>query len=97
MRVVATPDLPGAWILSNRTITPTGQTLHGPANPAVCGRDLSPKACIDWVGRLGLRQDLTYQPASHFWPLQWAETGVFLALAAALVAVSFWWLRRRTS
>ncbi len=97
MRVVATPDLPGAWILSNRTITPTGQTFHGPANPAVCGRDLSPKACVDWVGTLGLRQDLTYQPASHFWPLQWAETGVFLALAAALVAVSFWWLRRRTS
>jgi hypothetical protein len=97
MRVVAAPDLPGAWILSNRTITPTGQTFHGPANPAVCGRDLSPRACIDWVGTLGLRQDLTYQPAGHFWPLQWAETGVFLAPAAALVAVSSWWLRRRTS
>jgi hypothetical protein len=97
MRVLATPDLPGAWILSNRTVTPTGETFHGPANPAACGRDISPRSCIDWVGTLGLRQDLTYQPASHFWPLQWAETGVFLALAAALVAVSFWWLRRHTS
>jgi ABC-type transport system involved in multi-copper enzyme maturation permease subunit len=95
MRVQGTPDLPGAWILSNRTITPTGQTFHGPANPAVCGPQASPKACMDWVGTLGLRQDLTYQPASNFWPLQWAETGVFLALAAVLVAVSFWWLRRR--
>jgi hypothetical protein len=39
----------------------------------------------------------TYQPASHYWPLQWAETGVYLALAAALVGFAFWWVRRRLS
>jgi hypothetical protein len=36
-----------------------------------------------------------YQPASHYWGLQWAETGVFVAAAAALLGVSFWWVRRR--
>jgi hypothetical protein len=39
----------------------------------------------------------TYQPASHYWPLQWAETGVYLALAAALIGLAFWWVRRRLS
>jgi hypothetical protein len=38
---------------------------------------------------------VSYQPASHYWGLQWAETGVFAALALALLAVSFWWIHRR--
>jgi hypothetical protein len=97
MTVLATPRVPGAWILTNRTITPTGQVFHGPANAAACGRNASPEGCENWVASLGLRQDLVYQPANHVWPLQWAETGLFLALAAVLVALSFWWLRRRTS
>jgi hypothetical protein len=56
----------------------------------------SPKECFNWLGTLGLKQDVGYQPAGHFWPLQWAEAGVFLVLAALLVAVGFWWLRRRS-
>jgi ABC-2 family transporter protein len=39
----------------------------------------------------------TYQPASHYWPLQWAETGVYLGLAAALIGFAFWWTRHRLS
>ena len=27
-----------------------------------------------------------YQPASHYWQFQWTEAGLFLVLAAALVA-----------
>jgi ABC-type transport system involved in multi-copper enzyme maturation permease subunit len=42
-----------------------------------------------------LHQSVTYQPASHYWPLQWAETGIFLALAAALSGTCFWRIRRR--
>jgi hypothetical protein len=97
IRVVAAPDMPGAWILSNRTITPSGRTFTGPSDPVYCGRELSPRSCIEWVGTLGLRQDLTYQPGSRFWALQWTETGIFLALAALLIVLSFWWLRRRVS
>jgi hypothetical protein len=44
---------------------------------------------------LGLRQDLTYHPASHFWPLQWTEAGIFIALAVMLAGFCFWWTRRR--
>jgi hypothetical protein len=38
---------------------------------------------------------LTYQPASRFWPFQWAEMGIFLAASLALCGVAYWWLRRR--
>jgi hypothetical protein len=40
-------------------------------------------------------QTITYQPASRYWPFQWAETGVFVVLALALAAFSAWWIRRR--
>jgi hypothetical protein len=49
-------------------------------------------ACL---ARYHLHQSVTYQPASRYWPLQWYETGIFLALAAALSGTSFWWIRRR--
>jgi hypothetical protein len=42
-----------------------------------------------------LREILTYQPASRYWAFQGIETGIFLALAAALALACFWWLRRR--
>jgi hypothetical protein len=38
---------------------------------------------------------LTFQPASRFWPIQWAEMGVFLAAALALCGFTYWWLRRQ--
>jgi hypothetical protein len=95
MTVKAGGSFPGAWVLSNQTLTPSGQVFTGPPNPQYCGPDHGPKACLDWVGTLGLRQDLTYQPASHFWPLQWAETGIFLAAAVLLTGFCFWWTRRR--
>jgi ABC-type transport system involved in multi-copper enzyme maturation permease subunit len=95
--VLGKVDVPGAWVTHNQTINSAGAVFTGPANPQYCGRDLSPKACLDWVGTLGLRQDVVYQPASRFWALQWTEAGVFLALAALLAAFGIWWLRGRRS
>ena len=43
----------------------------------------------------GIRVTESYQPLSHYWPLQWAETGLFLALALALAGFCFWRLGRR--
>jgi hypothetical protein len=42
-----------------------------------------------------LHESITYQAASHYWPLQWYESGIFLALAAALSGACFWQIRRR--
>lgn len=88
-----TPD--GSWVLSNQTVTAAGQIFTGPANPQYCGPSQGPDTCLNWVGSLGLRQQLTYQPAAHFWPLQWAETGIFVALSLALLGFCIWWVRTR--
>ncbi len=83
-----------AWVLSNQTITTTGDVFTGPANPQYCAPGVSPQRCEDWLGTLGLRQDLSYHPTSHFWSLQWAETGIFVGLAVLLTGFCFWWIRR---
>ncbi|MFE5212032.1 ABC transporter permease [Streptomyces sp. NPDC056600] len=39
----------------------------------------------------------TYHPTSHFWPLQLVESGIWLAVAALAVILSYRVLRRRTA
>ncbi|MFC5804027.1 hypothetical protein [Streptomyces formicae] len=51
------------------------------------GADLSGSA-TDWPVESG------YHPASHFWPIQFVETGVVLALTALLTVAAFRLLRR---
>jgi len=41
------------------------------------------------------RSFATYQPGYRFWPFQFIETGIFVALAAALIAVAFLVVLRR--
>jgi hypothetical protein len=84
-----------AWVLSNHVTTSTGQVLT--ADPQYCGPAQSPQVCEQWLGTQNLRQHLTYHPDSHFWSLQWAETGIFIAAAVLLVGFCFWWIRRRIS
>jgi hypothetical protein len=102
----------GAWVLSSRTVDASGNAVARiPAHPTLnpdsgpCGQrprrgaepfaELTP--CLAEIKRLGYRQQLTYQPAGRFWPLQWFETGIYAALALGLAGFCFWWLRRRVS
>jgi hypothetical protein len=85
---------PGAWIVSNQTITASGRVFDGPASHA-CTANLPQQDCDNWINSLHLRQLISYQPASRFWPLQFAETGVYLVLAAGLGALCTWQVRRR--
>lgn len=93
MTVTASTNLPGAWVLSNQTIKKDGQVFSGPA-PHACGNG-GPQECQAAIGQLHLRQLVTYQPANRFWAFQWYETGIFLALAAALAGLCFWRVRSR--
>jgi hypothetical protein len=100
---------PGAWVLSDTVITPSGaqspDVMVTPAGPELT---VLPKACLPTpgigingadcrqaLGALHLRQSVSYQPASRFWPLQWIETGIYLVLAAGLGSVCVWQVRRR--
>ncbi|WP_242891645.1 ABC transporter permease [Actinomadura litoris] len=53
--------------------------------------------CYAEIARLGYRQHVVYQPGDRFWPLQWAETGLFALLALGLSGFCFYWVRRRIS
>jgi hypothetical protein len=67
--------------------------------PSVCiptpGSRINLGACRETLAAMHLRQSVTYQPASRFWPLQWIETGIYLALAAGLGGVCVGQVRRR--
>jgi hypothetical protein len=43
----------------------------------------------------GYRQVISYQPSWRYWPFQGIEAGIYLLLAAALIAVAWYVLRRR--
>jgi ABC-type transport system involved in multi-copper enzyme maturation permease subunit len=96
------------WPLAQGVVLPGGQLSTGmsagpgsimsapgaPLIPASCqqGQISSTLACM---ARLGYRSFTTYQPGYRFWPFQFIETGIFLALAAALIAVTFLVIRRK--
>ncbi|NUO46282.1 MAG: hypothetical protein HOV82_30125 [Streptomyces sp.] len=49
---------------------------------------------VDWSAD---ETRLTYHPVSHYWPLQYVETGILLTVAAAATIAAFLLLRRRTA
>jgi ABC-type transport system involved in multi-copper enzyme maturation permease subunit len=92
----------GSWVLTDETIGPDGNAVFplpsavsdcfGPApTPGVGpGQDIvETRTCLAQLDDLGYHQQLTYQPASRFWPLQWVELGFFLALSALLTWFCF--------
>jgi hypothetical protein len=101
----------GAWVLSSHTVDSSGHavdtipvsTSSGPCGPespagqAGAGSDDGVSRCLAELRRLGYRQQVTYQPSSRFWPLQWYETGIYIALALGLAGFCFWRLRDRLS
>jgi ABC-type transport system involved in multi-copper enzyme maturation permease subunit len=52
-------------------------------------------AVQDCINRLGIREVVTYQPLTRYWPLQWDETLIFTGLAIVLAGLCFWQVRRR--
>jgi hypothetical protein len=53
--------------------------------------------CFARLADEGYRQQVVYQPESHFWRLQWAELGLYLAASGLLAWLSFRWIRLRLS
>jgi hypothetical protein len=90
------PGRPGAWILSSGAVNAAGQPVSN--LPAACQaafsgtKPSSPGTCME---SRGIRETITYEPASRYWPLQGIETGIFGALALALAGFCFWRLGRR--
>jgi hypothetical protein len=73
------PPQPGDWVLS-----------HATRASCTSGTGANQHACPGAV-----RQVIyTIQPPSRYWPFQWYETALFVALALILITLSYWWVRR---
>jgi ABC-type transport system involved in multi-copper enzyme maturation permease subunit len=97
---------PGDWKLSDSTVNAAGQLVKvlpawvmecGPPRPGEKGTPQSGQACFTRLADEGYRQRVSVQPASHFWALQWRETGILLAVALLLTGFCFWRIRRDLS
>ena len=95
------PGQPGAWILSSHAVNAAGQPVA--SLPGAClaapGSAHSPAELAGGAPRClagrGIREAVSYQPVSRYWPLQLGETGIFLVLAVALAWLCFRRLDRR--
>jgi hypothetical protein len=104
------PNLPNTWITSTRIVNAHGEGLTTEVLDSACpgvgrgggglGHTKAPQAVVtrlqDCVAKIGAtyHEALAYQPASHYWPLQWYELAIFLAAALVLAAVCLWRIRR---
>lgn len=93
----------GAWVLSGRTVDSAGHAVDIGAVERtlvdVC-KLTRESAHADWAacaGRLGFHDVVRVQPGSRFWALQGWETAIFLAFAAVLAGLCFWWVRHRAA
>ncbi len=99
------PGMPNAWLLSSQVTNAAGQQPAGAVLSQQCpqllraqvGQGSMQTAIVSCATKLSatFHQVLVYQPASRYWPFQFAELGLFTALALALAAFSAWWIRRR--
>ncbi|HEX4699485.1 MAG TPA: ABC transporter permease subunit [Actinomycetes bacterium] len=103
----------GSWVLSNQTVDAAGHAtalpswfsgcLPPPPSPGASNGPVRAQgpdkldACFIRLNAEGYRQHVVYQPANHFWPLQWAELALYLVVSALLASCCFWWVRRRLS
>jgi hypothetical protein len=65
---VPVTGMPGAWIISNQTITPSGRVFVLP-DVAACNTGTQ-QQCNRFLATQHLRRRITYQPASRFWAFQ---------------------------
>jgi energy-coupling factor transporter ATP-binding protein EcfA2 len=99
-----------AWQFAQGLLTPSGGVIP-PQNGSDIGTNVPTSAVPPSCGSLGgvnhpgpvlscmqsagYRQFITFQPPDRYWAFQGIETGIFVALAAALIAVTFYVVSRR--
>jgi hypothetical protein len=87
---------PGGQLTTKLIANPgTVQQFPGASWPTSCPQTQPMNSTLACLAHLGYRSFVTYQPGYRFWPFQFIETGIFAALAAALIAVTFFVVRRR--
>jgi hypothetical protein len=86
------PD--GSWVMSTDLVV-NGHVVSGPVQaPIECTSPATRGSMDRCLDDIGYRLRTVYQPSGRYWSFQWIETGIFVGLAAVLVAVAVVTLRR---
>jgi hypothetical protein len=97
----AVPQAPAAWRFQDAWLAAQGSAVDSLQVFRTCAANgaaatLSPRtaftACTHAHGWL---LQATWQPADRFWLFQGIESAIFFGVAAALLALTIWWVRRR--
>lgn len=89
---------PGDWLLNWGLIAPNGHQLtSAQINSDIASAYSAHVPISTWLHDHGIRHLLVYQPVSRFWTFQAIETGIFIAMSAALAIAAAWHALRRLS
>ncbi len=89
------------WVIDDGWVDALGHRLSDDQVFNTCiPRDAGPvgpdkNAFLQCIQNHGWHEFVTYQPGSRFWTFQAVETGIYVALAVGLLALTIWWVRRR--
>ena len=83
--VSATPAACASIANTGGTNTGTSQASQGGSGAPATG----PAGFLACLGSHGIREAITYQPASRYWRFQLTETAIYLAMALALTGYCF--------
>jgi hypothetical protein len=99
--ILAKPTLangPTDWLVDQGWIDAAGSHVGDQQVLATCGTQVTQGAtqgvltqCIRDHGWL---RYVLYQPAGRFWLFQGIESAIFFGLAALLLALAIWWVKR---
>jgi hypothetical protein len=89
------PGQPSAWLFSSGAVNAAGRAVS--TTPAACTAPSVENGggFLDCLASHGIRETISYQPASRYWAIQGTETAIYLALAVVLGGYCFWRLGRR--
>jgi hypothetical protein len=84
----------GSWVISTH-ITLNGH-VTGPVKVTTsCLGSGSRQAAAQCLSKLGYGMETIFQPGGRYWHFQWVEAGLFLLLAAGLLAFAYRYTLRR--
>lgn len=95
---VPTRSGPPDWVLGRTLIGRNGHALGGAVQERVlqhAASFTSPGAGDSYLRGLGLHVGVLVQPENRFWTFQIIECSLFVGLAAVLLGIAVWRLRRR--
>jgi hypothetical protein len=85
----------GDWILSDTLVDAGGRGITAAHEDlAVLHAQHAGLDPQTYLVTLGWKRVISYQPGGRFWTFQLIEAGLFIALAAAVVALTLWLVRR---